>query len=285
MTYKTSGKDGIKIGQTRFEWGTRTYVMGVINVTPDSFSGDGVDTDCVAAKNKALQFQDLGADIIDVGGESTRPPSIYPNVKSIDVEKELSRVIPAIEAMAPELQIPISVDTYKSEVAEHAIAAGASMINDIWALQQSSSMADVVVRTGMPVILMHNQNSTHYNDLIPDVIESLVRTVDRAIKAGISPKKIIVDPGIGFGKTAAQSLEILRRLKEFRQISRPIMIGTSRKSYIGHVLNLPVNQRVNGTAATVALAIAGGADIVRVHDVKEMVGVVQMSDAIVRGNL
>ena len=192
-------------------------------------------------------------------------------------------VLPAIKAMAGALQIPISIDTYKAEVARQAIAAGASMINDVWALGRDPDIAGVAAEAGVAVVLMHNQEGTEYDDLVPDVIEALRRATESAVGAGIDPNNIILDPGMGFGKTAEQSLEVLRRLDELGELGRPLLVGTSRKSTIGYVLDLPADQRLEGTAATVALSIAGGADMVRVHDVKEMVRVARMSDAVVRG--
>ena len=271
------------IGGKPFEWGKRTYVMGVINVTPDSFSGDGLGTDVEAARQLALQFQQWGADIVDVGGESTRPASIYAGAAATSLDEELSRVIPAIQAIADDLEIPISVDTYRARVAREAVAAGASMINDVWALQRDPKMLVVAAETQVPVVLMHNQQGTDYNDVIPDVIAALRRISEAAIEAGVAKERIILDPGIGFGKTAEHNLEILRRLEEFRDLGRPLLVGMSRKSTIGYVLELPIDERLEGTAACVALSIAGGADIVRVHDVKEMARVARMADAIVRG--
>lgn len=271
------------IGGVRFVWGSRTYVMGVVNVTPDSFSGDGIGGDADAAMAQALRFQEWGADVIDVGGESTRPPAIYSGSEPITQDEELSRVLPAIEAMAGALRIPISIDTYKAGVARRAIAAGASMINDVWALRRDPDIAGVAAETGVPVVLMHNQNGTDYDDLVPDVIETLRQLTESAVQAGIARSNIMLDPGMGFGKTAEQSLEVLRRLDELTGLGRPLLVGTSRKSTIGYVLDLPMDERLEGTAATVALSIAGGADIVRVHDVKEMARVARMSDAVVRG--
>ena len=283
MEYIAPHRGKTTIGATEFVWGSRTYVMGVLNVTPDSFSGDGLGTDVDAIKRQGEVFQKWGADIVDVGGESTRPPTIYSGAAPVTLDQELSRVIPAIQALAKVVTIPISIDTYKAAVAREAIAAGARMINDVWALQRDPDMASVAAAAAVPVVLMHNQEDTNYDDLVPDVIEAMRRAADQAVSTGIPRDRIILDPGMGFGKTAEQNLEILRRLDEFDQLGRPLLVGMSRKSTIGYVLDLPVDQRLEGTAAAVALSIAGGADIVRVHDVKEMVRVARMSDAIVRG--
>lgn len=262
----------------------KTYVMGVINVTPDSFSGDGVGGDVDAAVRQALRFQESGADIVDVGGESTRPPYVYEGAKPVSVDEELARVIPVIEALKPVLKVPISVDTYKARVAERALKAGAALVNDVWAFQRDPDMATVAARAGVPVVLMHNQDHTRYDgDVVNEIIKVLRCLADAAVAAGVARENIILDPGMGFGKTAQHNLEILRRLDEFQALGRPLLIGMSRKSTIGLVLGLPREERVEGTAATVALSIAKGADIVRVHDVKEMVRVARMSDAIVRG--
>ena len=280
---ESSTKGPSVIGGRSFLWGSRTYIMGVVNVTPDSFSGDGVGSNVDAAVELASSFEEQGADIIDVGGESTRPPSVYEGAEPVSAETELSRVLPAISAMKKAIEIPISVDTSKAMVASAAIGAGASMINDVWALQRDPDIATTAAEAGLPVVLMHNQEGTDYGDLVPDVMEALLRAVDLAVEAGIDRDNVIVDPGMGFGKTAEQNLEIMRRLPDFAALGRPLLVGMSRKSTIGYVLDLPVDERLEGTAATVALCIAGGADIVRVHDVKEMARVVRMSDAIVRG--
>ncbi len=271
------------IGGRRFVWGDRTYVMGVLNVTPDSFSGDGVDTDLDRAVRQAEQFQMDGADIVDIGGESTRPPGIYEDSKPVSVDEEIARVVPVVEAVRRETDLPLSVDTYRAVVAEAALVAGASMINDVWAFRRDPDMAKVAADTGVPVVLMHNQHGTEYGDLVPDVIAELRQRAVAAIRAGVRRDNIVLDPGLGFGKTAEHNLEILRRLDEFDVLGLPLLVGMSRKSTIGYVLDLPVDQRVEGTAATVALSIVGGADLVRVHDVKEMVRVSRMTDAIVRG--
>ena len=268
----------LRIGSREFLWGERTYVMGIINVTPDSFSGDGLGTDVDAALAHALRFQDEGADILDVGGESTRPGHA-----PVDEDEELRRVIPLIERLAGSATTPISVDTYKASVARRALAAGATMVNDIWGLRRDPEMAGVVAEAGVPVVVMHNQEAPIYKDVVADVMAILRESLRRAEAAGIPREWVIVDPGIGFAKRPEHSLELLRRLGELRALGCPVLVGTSRKSSIGAVLGLPVEERLEGTAATVAIAIANGADIVRVHDVKAMVRVARMSDAIVRG--
>ena len=259
--------------------------MGVVNLTPDSFSGDGLDRDVRSAVDLALRMEAEGADVIDIGAESTRPAGrIYGSgAQTIPITDELARLLPVLKEVVVRVGVPVSVDTYKAEVARQAIEAGASMINDVWALEADRDMADVVARPGVPVVLMHNQSSYQYVDLLGEIKDRLHGMVSRAIEAGVEPANIIIDPGIGFGKTADHNLEILRRLPEFGSLGYPVLVGTSRKSTIGRVLDLPVEERLEGTAATVALSIAGGADIVRVHDVGEMVRVVRMSDAIVRG--
>ena len=281
--FKATQKGITRIGNRDFVWGSRTFVMGVINLTPDSFSGDGIGGNVEVAVRMALRFQEEGADLIDVGGESTRPPAMYGGSRPISDEEELVRVVPVIEALKQEIDVPISVDTYKAGVAVEAVKAGASIINDVWGLRRDPFMAGVAAKSGVPVVLMHNQDHTRYDDLVPDIISELRKMTDNAVSAGVKPENIVLDPGMGFGKTAEHNLEILRRLEELAVLGRPLLIGMSRKSTIGHVLGLPVEERLEGTAATVALSIAGGADIVRVHDVKEMVRVARMSDAIVRG--
>lgn len=260
------------------QWGRRTYVMGVINVTPDSFSGDGLGTDIPAIVEQALRFEEDGADIIDVGAESTRPGSV-----PIGVDEELARLIPALEAISGVVRVPVSVDTYKSRVARRALDSGATIVNDVWGLKADPALAEVCAEYGASLVIMHNQKTLKYRDLLPDIGASLRRSVCIARWAGVSDGQIIIDPGIGFGKTADHNLEVLRRLEEFQDLGYPILVGTSRKSTIGRVLGLAPDERVEGTAATVALSIAGGADMVRVHDVREMVRVCRMSDAIIRG--
>jgi dihydropteroate synthase len=278
-----------------FDWGTRTYVMGVINTTPDSFSGDGVMT-VDAAVAQGLRFADEGADILDVGGESTRPGS-----ERISLQEELQRVIPVIKQLAARVKIPISIDTSRAQVAQQALDAGATMVNDVWALTRDSALANVVAANNSYVILMHNRQAQaivgelggHYptveyagKDIVEAVASELAHRVEFAERAGISRRKIIIDPGIGFGKGLEQNLELLRRLNEFKThpalADLPLLIGTSRKSVIGLTLNLPVQERLEGTLATLALSIAKGTDIVRVHDVQAAVRASRMADALVR---
>jgi dihydropteroate synthase len=259
-------------------WGQRTCVMGIINVTPDSFSGDGLGADIPAIVDQALRFEKEGADFLDVGAESTRP-----GFQPVSADEELRRLIPALEAIAAQVDLPISVDTYKAQVARRAVAAGAVIINDIWGLKADPELAQVAAEAGTPLIIMHNQETRQYRDLLPDIFSSLKHSAGQALNAGVPQQNLILDPGIGFGKTPDHNLEILKRLAEFKALGYPLLVGTSRKSTIGLVLGLPVDQRLEGTAATVAMSIAGGADIVRVHDVKEMTRVCRMSDAIIRG--
>ncbi len=263
----------------RLSWGRRTYVMGVINVTPDSFSGDGLGRDVGATVERALRFEEEGADFLDIGAESTRPGHT-----SVSEAEEMARLLPSLEAVAARVSIPVSVDTWKAEVARAAMDAGASIINDVWGLKADPGIAAVAAERGAGLVLMHNQHGHQYDDLVEDVLSSLERSVSAAIEAGVPLDNIVVDPGIGFGKTADQNIEVLRQLGRFRELGLPLLVGTSRKSTIGRLLGgLPPHERVEGTAATVALAIAGGADIVRVHDVHAMKRVCQVSDAIVRG--
>jgi dihydropteroate synthase len=269
----------LRIGGREFHWGARTYVMGIVNVTPDSFSGDGL-TDLEIAVNQARQMEQDGADLVDIGGESTRPETwAGPGLSSPD---ELARVMPVLERAVAALTVPISIDTYKADVVERAVAAGAAMVNDVWGLRRDPRMATTVARAGVPVVLMHNNPGGGYRDLIGEISASLRESVELARSAGIAEDRIIVDPGIGFGKTREENLEIIRRLPELRRLGFPVLIGPSRKSFIGKTLDLPAGERLEGTAAAVALSIAGGADIVRVHDVKAMVRVARMVDAILQ---
>ncbi|MFC1666806.1 dihydropteroate synthase [Candidatus Omnitrophota bacterium] len=267
-----------------FEFGSRTYIMGILNLTPDSFSGDGIYKDIGRAIEEAERIIEEGADIIDIGGESTRPGSL-----SVSLEEEMKRVIPAIKQLAKKIKTPISVDTRKSEVALAALDNGASMINDITGLESDQDMVDVARRYNAKVVIMHMQGTPQvmqqnpsYDNIVEDIVERLSYLVKKAEEGGIKRENIIVDPGIGFGKTVEHNLEILNSLSYFKKLQRPILIGPSRKSFIGNVLGVEPKQRIFGTAASVALAIKNGADIIRIHDVKEMKQVAMLSDAILR---
>lgn len=255
--------------------------MGILNITPDSFSDGGQYYDLEKAVSHAREMLQDGADIIDIGGESTRPGHI-----PVDADEEIRRVVPVVQAVrAAAPQAIISIDTYKASVADAALSAGANIINDVWGLLKDPEMAAVAAKHQAPTIVMHNQDSTQYDDMIHDIIRSLRHSIRTAVAAGLPADLIMIDPGIGFGKNALQNLDMLRELNELQVLGRPILLGTSRKSTIGKVLGgLPVSERMEGTAATVALGIARGADIVRVHDVKQMKRVAVMSDAIVRPN-
>jgi len=299
----------LKIADHTFDWGARTYVMGILNVTPDSFSGDGLlprpDSPPISrngggeggvrgAVEQARSFLASGADILDVGGESTRPGS-----EPVNAEAEMVRVIPVIEALAAEFpNALISIDTYKASVSEAALKVGAHIVNDVWALRADPELAGVAAKHNAPVILMHNRSNpatvevreqlgnayigSEYDDLIEDVKRELMHSVRLAEQAGIESERIILDPGIGFGKTVSHNLELIRRLDEIRALGYPVLLGPSRKSFIGFTLDLPPDQRVEGTAATVSVGITRGADIIRVHDVEHMARVAKMTDAIVR---
>lgn len=262
----------------KLSMGEKTYVMGILNATPDSFSDGGAYHTVEEAIKRARAMIEEGADIIDVGGESTRPGYI-----PVDAFEEINRVVPVIERLVKEFDVPISIDTSKAVVAEKALEAGADIINDVWGLQRDSDMADVVSKHGAGLIIMHNQDEKVYRDLMGDIIKFLRESIEIAEKAGIGRESIAIDPGIGFGKTLENNLEVMKRLKELNSLNLPVLLGTSRKSLIGNVLELPINERLEGTAATVTLGIANGVDIIRVHDVKEMARVARMTDAMVRG--
>ena len=302
----------MSVGKRALEWGRRTYIMGILNLTPDSFSGDGLldpakypkgeltkgrdesrDPVLISAIEQAHRFVEAGADILDIGGESTRPGAL-----PVSLAEELARVLPVIRTLAAELDILISIDTYKAAVAEAALRAGAHLVNDVWGFKVDPQIARVATEYQAPVILMHNRSAwataeikerlggryvgVPYEDLIADIQRELLESVSIAQQAGIPDERIILDPGIGFGKTVEQNLELLDRLGEIRALGYPLLAGPSRKSFIGYTLDLPPDQRLEGTAAAVAIAIARGADIVRVHDLPFMSRVVKMSDAIVR---
>ncbi|KPK70770.1 dihydropteroate synthase [candidate division TA06 bacterium SM23_40] len=261
---------------------SRTHVMGVINVTPDSFSDGGRFFDPGLAVAHGIAMVAEGADFLDVGGESTRPGS-----DPVTLEEELRRVLPVVERLAREVDVPVSVDTYKAAVAERALDAGAAMVNDISALSFDLRMAAVVGESGAAVVLMHikgtpkdMQNDPNYDDVVGEISEYLERAIERGEEHGIRRDQIIVDPGIGFGKRQEDNLVILSRLREFTSLAKPILVGPSRKSFIGRILDLPVEERLEGTSAAIACAILNGANIVRVHDVREMVRVARVADAI-----
>ena len=267
------------IGAHDFAWGERTYIMGIVNVTPDSFSGDGLGDNVDAAVRQAIEMREDCAGFIDVGGESTRP-----GFAEVPADEELRRVVPVIQRLVRELDIPISIDTYKAEVAKAALEAGAQLVNDVHGFRREPEIARVAAEAGVPAIAMYNQRGRDFHDTIGNIIAGLLDSLSIAREQGLPEERIIVDPGFNFGWKDEQALEMLRRLSELRVLGRPILVGTSRKSTIGKVLgDLPVEERLEGTAATVAIAIANGADIVRVHDVREMARVARMADAVVRG--
>ncbi len=289
----------LKIGDSVFRWGSQTYIMGILNVTPDSFSGDGLlnDADWIdAAVRQGIRQAEEGAHIIDIGGESTRP-----GATPVSKDDERARVIPVIKALAKEIPIPISIDTYKSEIARQAIEAGASIINDVWGLKMDPHMADVAARYKVPIVVMHNRSEpkdaaqkellgghyvvAKYHELIDDISQELMASIELARAAGVAQDKIIIDPGIGFGKTIEQNLELVRRWKEFESLGYPILAGPSRKSFVGFTLGLAQSERLEGTAAAVTMLIERGADIVRVHDVKAMRRVAAFTDVIIRSPL
>jgi dihydropteroate synthase len=290
----------ITIKGKSLEWGSRTYIMGILNLTPDSFSGDGLlqetgelqlNSDEILVKARSLV--ENGADVIDVGGESTRP-----GAQIVSADEEMRRVIPVVSMLTANLDVIISIDTYKASVAEAAIRAGAHIINDVWGFHADPELAGIAAKYKTPVVLMHNRSSwanaeikerlggryvgIPYDNLMEDVKRELLESVNIAQSAGIAPDQIIIDPGIGFGKSVEQNLELVNRIDEIRALGYPVLLGPSRKSFIGYTLDLPPNQRLEGTAAAVAIGIARGADIVRVHDVEFLSRVVRMADAIVR---
>ncbi|MEO8011778.1 MAG: dihydropteroate synthase [Dokdonella sp.] len=273
----------LEIGGRSFAWGSRTYVMGIINVTPDSFSGDGLmsaGADPVAAAvAQAEQMAAEGADLLDIGGQSTRPGHAQ-----LSVEAELARVVPVVAAVRKALpQMTLSIDTTAARVAEAALDAGAHLINDVWGTAAEPELLALAAERQVPLVLMHNRAEARYVNLVAEVIADLQRAVDTAMAAGIAWERLIVDPGIGFGKTPAHNLALLHDLAALQVLARPILLGASRKSTIGKVLDLPADQRVEGTVATTALGVAANVDIVRVHDVQANVRAARMADAIVRG--
>lgn len=268
-----------------FDFSKKTCIMGILNVTPDSFSDGGKHFDKDSAIQRALQMAEDGADIIDIGGESTRPGS-----DAVDAKEEIKRTIPVIEALSKKINVPISIDTYKSEVAKIALETGASIVNDISGLRFDSSMPDVIAKHNVPVVIMHikgtpknMQQNPEYEALIPEIMDYFRESIAIGVRAGIDENKIIIDPGIGFGKSLEHNLEIINSIKEFKLLGKPTLIGLSRKSFIGKILgNESPDERLEGTAAAVAISILNGANIIRVHDVKYMVKVAKVADAVLR---
>ncbi|MFT5871761.1 MAG: dihydropteroate synthase [Clostridium sp.] len=268
----------MRIGNVDFEIGKRTYIMGILNVTPDSFSDGGRFNDMERAINHAKEMVIQGADIIDIGGESTRPGH-----HSVSEEEEIKRVVPIIEALKKEIRIPISVDTYKGKVAELAVRAGADMINDVWGFKKDPYIAKVAAKYNVPCCLMHNRDNKNYNNLIEDVLKDLEESIAIALNAGVLRQNIILDPGIGFAKSYEDNLKTMNNLEKLNSLGYPVLLGTSRKSMIGYALGLAANDRLEGTLATTAIGIMKGCEFIRVHDIKENKRVCAMTDAIFRG--
>ena len=268
----------MKIGDKEFQTQGHTYVMGILNVTPDSFSDGGRWNDRDKALRHVEEMVAQGADVIDVGGESTRP-----GYTLISDEEEISRVVPVIEAIKERFDVPVSLDTYKSAVAQAGIQAGADLINDIWGLKYDDKMAAVIANSGLPCCLMHNRKNTDYQDFMQDVAADLAETIRRAENAGIADEKIILDPGVGFAKSYEQNLEIINCLEELNMFGYPLLLGCSRKSVIGLTLDLPADQRIEGTLVTTVMGVIKGCMFVRVHDVLENVRAIKMAEAILRG--
>lgn len=267
----------MKIGNKEFNIGERTYVMGILNVTPDSFSDGGKFNTIETALKKVEELIKDGADIIDIGGESTRP-----NFEEVSAEDEKERVVPIIKAIKEKFDVPISIDTYKSTTAEVAIKAGADIINDIWGFKKDPNMANVAAKYNVPCILMHNRKEAKYDDLMKDLIYDLEESINIALDAGVKRENIILDPGIGFAKTLEQNLIVMNNLELIKNLGYPLLLGTSRKSMIGLTLNLPVDERVEGTIATTVLGIIKGCEFIRVHDVLENKRACVMTDAILK---
>jgi len=265
----------IKCGPYSLDYENKTIIMGILNVNPDSFSDGGKYNGVERALEHALKLVEDGADIIDIGGESTRP-----GYTEISVEEELERVVPIIQLLSKEVDVPLSIDTYKGEVARQALKAGAHIINDIWGAKRNRRMAEIAAEFGAPIVLMHNRENVPYQTFLEDAFSDLKESIDLALKAGVSKDNIILDPGIGFAKNLNQNLEMMRGLDQLVDFGYPVLLGTSRKSLIGKVLDLPVSERLEGTGATVCYGIQKGCQIIRVHDVKEMTRMARMMDAL-----
>jgi dihydropteroate synthase len=279
-----AGLGETRIGPATFAWGSRTFVMGIVNVTPDSFSGDGLlraDAPATPAANAVALARTMAAedaDLLDVGGESTRPAHT-----AVDADEEIRRVVPVVAAIRRALpSVPISIDTTKPAVAAAALDAGADLINDIWGVGEDDAVVRLAAERRVPIVLMHNREEPRYRDLMAEIADDLERAIERALRLGVAWTDILVDPGFGFGKTAEHNLELLRELGSLRRLGRPILLGASRKSTLGVVLDLPAGERLEATIATTVLGIVGGADIVRVHDVRPNVRAARMTDAVLR---
>ena len=270
----------MKIGGRDFDVQNHTYVMGILNLTPDSFSDGGKWLEKDKALYRVEEMLDEGMDILDIGGESTRPGHV-----AISGEEEIARVVPVIEAIKGHFDVPISLDTYKAEVAKAGIKAGVDMINDIWGLKKDPAMAQVIAESGVACCLMHNRKEAEYTDLLPDMMTDLQESVELALEAGIHKDKIILDPGIGFGKAYVDNLQVLGALDTFKQLGYPLLLGTSRKSVIGLTLDLPVEERLEGTLVTTVMAVLNGYAFVRVHDIKENLRAIRMAEAIREGGI
>ncbi|UAK18056.1 dihydropteroate synthase [Sporolactobacillus terrae] len=267
----------LKVRETTLDFRKKTVIMGILNVTPDSFSDGGRFNHLDLAVQHARQMESDGADIIDIGGESTRPGHL-----PVDLDEEIARVVPMIQAVRKQTSLPISIDTYKAETARHALDAGADIINDIWGAKADPEMAKVAAEYQVPIVLMHNRDNNHYNRIIEDMKRDLQESIDRVLDAGVVPENIILDPGIGFAKDDRQNLYVMNHLDALHELGYPILLGTSRKGFIGRALDLPVDQRVEGTGATVCLGIAKGCQMMRVHDVREMARMAKMMDAMLQ---
>ncbi|WP_288478463.1 dihydropteroate synthase [uncultured Clostridium sp.] len=267
----------MKIGNKEFDLKERTYVMGILNVTPDSFSDGGKFNELGKALKRVQEMIEEGADIIDIGGESTRP-----GFEVVEAEEEINRVVPVIKAIKEKFDIPISIDTYKSETAKAAIEAGADIINDIWGFKKDKNMAKLCAEKNVPCILMHNRDNAEYTDIMKDIKEDLIESINIALDAGVERENIILDPGIGFAKSLEENLKVMNNIEKIKELGFPILLGTSRKSMIGLTLNLPKDERLEGTLATTVLGITKGCEFIRVHDIKENKRVCVMTDSILK---
>lgn len=267
----------MKIGNKEFDLKERTYVMGILNITPDSFSDGGKFNELGKALKRVQEMIEEGADIIDIGGESTRP-----GFEVVEAEEEINRVVPVIKAIKEKFDIPISIDTYKSETAKAAIEAGADIINDIWGFKKDKDMAKLCAEKNVPCILMHNRDNAEYTDIMKDIKEDLIESINIALDAGVKRENIILDPGIGFAKSLEENLKVMNNIEKIKELGFPILLGTSRKSMIGLTLNLPKDERLEGTLATTVLGITKGCEFIRVHDIKENKRVCVMTDSILK---